>query len=250
MMLDEPIIEFPVAYREFDGAVEHTELTDIDRAVGSFFQTVIDSLVVIDGKRKGNEEFTRFAAKDKNEKIYGGDFESPNDFLTKLTQKTKQNRHNMLPVCYQSRDPVVSFNDLSEYVDITAMGTLTNDAGEAYASVNKSYVRLTYTITVLAWNKATLSRIAIGIMMWMRHRKNGRQHVFKAATKLAGAPIDINIEVVGVRDAMADPAEVSHEDTRLYASTITYEVISELYEAESMISSVGRASIEGGQLIE
>ena len=58
-MTDESIIELPFSSKRFTGEVEHTELTDIDRAVGSFFQSVVHSLIVTDKARKENQEFAR-----------------------------------------------------------------------------------------------------------------------------------------------------------------------------------------------
>ncbi|WP_432773930.1 hypothetical protein [Vibrio parahaemolyticus] len=255
MQYGEPIIEFPFDYDEFDGAVEHTELTDIDRAVGSFFQMILDSLVVVDGNRKENEEFARFVSRERQTKLYAGEFLTPQDFLTKLTAKTgeqvKSKRNELLPVAYITRDPVVGFSEGSEYIDVTAAAMLTNAAtGEKYAQVNKSFVRLTYIITTLAWSKSTLSRMALGLMMWTRHKKHGRKHVFQAETQLAGSPVQVNIELTGMLDTMAEPAEIDHESTRLYASTLRFEVISEIYEAESMSVKQGRVEIGEGKLYE
>ena len=41
------------------GVVEHTDLTDIDRAVARFFMGVVDSLVVTDAERPENDNERR-----------------------------------------------------------------------------------------------------------------------------------------------------------------------------------------------
>lgn len=253
MVIDNTIFELPIGHRELDGSVEHTELTDIDRAVGSFFQMIIDNLKVADEARKENEEFARFCSRPRNQKLYSGEFSSPQEFLTKLASKLKitvdSDRNNLLPTAYITRDPVVTFCDGSDYADISGVAELTNgDTGVPYAIVNKSYARLTYIITTLAWSKATLSRIALGLLMWNRHTKNGRKHVFSAKTMLAGSPMDINIELVGRKEGMGEPVEVDHESTRLFASSIQFEVIAEVFEAESMVTTVGKISVEGACL--
>ncbi len=251
---DSILIQFPYQYREFTGAVEHTELTDIDRAVGSFFQGVLDTLHVVDRARKENEEFARFCDKPRQHKLFGGEFLSPQDFLQKLTSKTgkqiKAERNELLPSAYITRDPVISFPTGDAYIDITGYGELHTSDGKPYAAVNKSFVTLAYTLTAVAWNKSTLARMALGVMMWTRHQKKGRKHVFQAQTKLAGSPMSINIELTAIKDAMAEPAEIDHENTRLYASTIRFEVISEIYEAEALTEKTGRIEVGGGVAIE
>lgn len=251
---DSILIQFPYQYREFTGAVEHTELTDIDRAVGSFFQGVLDTLHVVDRARKENEEFARFCDKPRQHKLFGGEFLSPQDFLQKLTSKTgkqiKAERNELLPSAYITRDPVISFPTGDAYIDITGYGELHTSDGKPYAAVNKSFVTLAYTLTAVAWNKSTLARMALGVMMWTRHQKKGRKHVFQAQTKLAGSPMSINIELTAMKDAMAEPAEIDHENTRLYASTIRFEVISEIYEAEALTEKTGRIEVGGGVAIE
>lgn len=255
LLSDLTLIEFPFHYTEFTGAVEHTELTDIDRAVGSFFQEVLDTLAVVDGARKENQEFARFCQKPKQAKLYGGEFLNPQEFLQKLTAKTgaqvKTERNELLPAAYITRDPVISFPMGDAYVDITGCGELCREStGEPFARINKSFVTLAYTVTAVAWNKSTLQRMALGVMMWTRHQKQGRKHVFQAKTKLAGTPMPINIELTAMKDAMAEPAEIDHESTRLYASTIRFEVIAELYEAEELVRKQGVIDVGGGYAIE
>ncbi|HCM0798024.1 TPA: hypothetical protein N2826_003985 [Vibrio parahaemolyticus] len=255
MLLDDSIlVEFPFHYREFTGAVEHTELTDVDRAVGSFFQEVLDTLCVVDRARKENEEFARYCDKPKKHKLFGGEFLNPQDFLQKLTAKTgaqiKAERNELLPTAYITRDPVISFPMGDAYIDITGCGELNYGDGTPFAKVNKSFVTLAYTVTTVAWNKSTLARMSLGVMMWTRHQKKGRKHVFQAQTMLADTPIAINIELVSVKDAMAEPAEIDHENTRLYSSTIRFEVIAEVYEAEELVEKTGRVEIGEGYAIE
>ncbi|UTZ44585.1 hypothetical protein [Vibrio campbellii] len=254
MLLDDSIlVEFPYHYREFTGAVEHTELTDIDRAVGSFFQEVLNTLHVVDSARKENEEFARFCEKPKQHKLFGGKFLNPQDFLQKLTAKTgaqiKAERNELLPTAYITRDPVISFPDGDAYIDIKGCAELYS-GDSLYATVNKSFITLAYTVTTVAWNKSTLARMALGVMMWTRHQKKGRKHVFQAQTMLAGSPITINIELTAMKDAMAEPAEIDHENTRLYSSTIRFEVIAEVYEAEELVEKTGRVDIGEGYAIE
>ncbi|EJL6752037.1 hypothetical protein NMS21_004827 [Vibrio alginolyticus] len=253
MQLDETFFEIPCDVVAFDGKVEHTELTDIDRAVAAFFQNVLDSLVVTDTKRRENSEFSRFVGRNKSRKIYYGNFNDPVSFLSKLTaklgDKVKANRNELLPVCYITRDPVIGFVDGAEYVDIPDCGELTNEKGQPYAVINKSFVALTYRINTLAWNQSTLSRLALGLMVWLRHTKGKRKHVFRAKTMLASTEMEISIEIRGRKDAMTEPAEVDHENTRLFASSISFEVIAEVYEAESITVRQGAIGV-GGRVIE
>lgn len=248
MLNDTPIIELPFLYADYCGAVEHTELTDIDRAVASFFQTVINSLVVVDTTRRENSEFARFVARDKQSKLYAGTFESPQDFLTKLTAKTgkqvSSERNELLPVAYISRDPALTFVSDAADIDATNMGELTNEeTGEVYATVNKSFVVMQYSINILAWSKETLSRIAFGLMMWTRHKKSGRPLVFQAESRIAGAPVQLNIKLSGADSVMGEPIEISLNESRLYGLTLRFDFTSEIYEAESLTMRQGRIEV-------
>lgn len=253
-MTDESIIELPFSSKRFTGEVEHTELTDIDRAVGSFFQSVVQSLIVTDKARKENQEFARMTERPPNTKLYSGEFQSPQEFLMKLSakvgKKVKQERNELLPTGYISRDPTVSFTDGSDYTDVTGFSVITNKNDKPLYRLNKSFVRLTYSLTFLAWNKSTLSRIALGVMMWSRHQKQGRPHVFKAKTMISELPVDIAIELTGMKDVMSEPAEIDHENTRLFASTMRFEVITEVYESESLEHVQGRMEIREGRHLE
>ena len=83
--------------------------------------------------------------------------------------------------------------------------------------------------------------------MWSRHQKQGRPHVFKAKTMISELPVDIAIELTGMKDVMSEPAEIDHENTRLFASTMRFEVITEVYESESLEHVQGRLEIREGR---
>ncbi|CAH0543013.1 hypothetical protein [Vibrio marisflavi] len=237
----------------FSGKTEHTDLTDIDRAVAGFFQHVIDTLTVTDTKRKENQEFARFVDRDKSTKLYTGRFTDPNHFLQKLVgklgDKVKNERNHVLPTSYITRDQSLVFSDGSDYTDMTQSATLNTESGEAYAYLNKSFLKLNYELTVIAWSEPALIRIMLGIMMWLRHTKNGRQHVFKAKTMIAGAPVESAITITSPRDVTSSVVDLSLDETRLVGMSASFEVAVEVFEAEEVTQSIGTLALDEGGLI-
>lgn len=216
------------------GIVEYTDLTDVDRAVRSFFGRMIDAMVVTDAERKENREFATFQAKPMKEKLYVGQFESPQEFVNQLAGKHKQ-RKEALPACYLSRDTAIVYCDGDDYVDMSNFATLVADGSTTpYAVVSKSFAKLTYTMTALTWNKETGSRLALGLSMWLRHTKQGRKHTFKARTMIAGAPVELKIEINQPRLAVGASLAVSMAEERLHGISFDFEVISEVLEAQAL----------------
>ncbi len=253
--MTELINSFELQSKLFTGKVEHTDLTDIDRAIAGFFQNVVHSLTVTDSDRVENQEFARFADRPAKVKVFSGNVEGEEDFIRKLVAKycggdEARARNEILPACYITRDPSFAFADLGEYVDVQAVGSLSNEEGEIYATINKSFLRLTYTLTAVAWSKPTLTRLMLGIMMWLRHTKSGRQHVFEAKTMIAGSPIVSTLSVEGRREAMGESGDIVLTETRLVSNRVTFDVIAEVYEAEEVVCTPVRFDLLGGDQVE
>lgn len=232
------------------GPVEHTDLTDIDRAVASFISSIIQTWQLTDVTRAENKEFGRFLEREPNKQLYVGEFESHEDFLRKLSghvQKSskttttddaqKMVRNEMLPAMYISRDGTFIFDDTGEHNDETWSQQMSGEKdGEEViiGMVNKSYPHLTYSITVLTWEKSTISRISTALTMWLRHTKIGRKHVFKAKTKIAGAPYELNVYTQAARGITGTPEPVNFGEKRIWGQTFAIEFISEFVEVEAV----------------
>lgn len=229
------------------GVVEHTDLTDIDRAVARFFMGVVDSLVVTDAERPENKEFATFVKRDKKQKMYLGTYDTHQEFLKDLVSKSKTDeagaKNELLPVFYMSRDPSLSFADGSDYVDQTHFDKVKNENGEVFAVLSKSFVKVTYTIHALAWNKSTLSRMGLGLAVWLRHIKKGRKHTFKAKTSLAHIDIESSVSVDIPKDLIGTPSSMPFAEGRLNALTFTTDIVAEVYEAEAVTMNTIKYSI-------
>lgn len=259
MFLD---LDFSIKSVEPTGQVEHTDLTDIDRAVGSFILGIVERFEITDRKRKENTEFVSFIERPRETKVYSGIFDSHTEFLQKLSSKVQKEsksdaggekvmeRNNMLPVIYVGRDMTFSYNSTDGYVDQTWFQTLTgeNEAGKTVeiGKLNKSYPRLTYNVNVLAWNKSTIARLATGITMWLRHTKKGRKHTFTARTEIAGIPVDLNVSVESARDITGFPVPIVMNEERLWGQTFAIEFTSEFLEVEAVSEKSIRVEVSGG----
>ncbi|HIF9321691.1 TPA: hypothetical protein ACX6QP_002188 [Photobacterium damselae] len=224
------------------GAIEYTDLTDIDTAVANMFGRHIHRMVVVDGTRKENKEFDGFQKRDITQKFHIGQFDDPFSFLKKLLSKTpddatanpNKNRSTMLPCCYLYRDLSVGFCDGSDYVDIPDFAELKNEKGDVYAIVSKSFMKINYTISSMAWNKPTASRLGIGLAMYLRKNKRDRPHVLKAKSMIAGAPVVLNIEINEPQMVAGDPIDVTFNENRAFGNTFMFEVIAEVLEAREV----------------
>lgn len=239
----------------YTGLTEHTDLEDVDRAVAGFFKAVVSSLVVTDTERRENKEFARFAERPSNRKIYMGSAPDTQQFVRKLVAKLGSGenaipRNELLPAVLITREPGFTFADGMDYGDLTGHGELKNQAEEAYANVNKSFVKLNYTIKAVAWNRPTLNRLALGMMMWIRHTKQGLKHTFQAKTMLAGVPLNVAISVEGRREAALEPEEFDFESNRVMALPFSVEVVAEVYEAEELIQKPIVVDLMEGDFIE
>ncbi len=253
--MSELINSFGLQTQQFTGKVEHTDLTDIDRAISGFFQNVVHSLTVTDVNRVENKEFARFADRNAEVKVFSGRVEDEQDFVRKLVAKycggdEGRARNEILPACYVTRDPSFAFADLGEYVDAQNVGQLENDEGAVYATLNKSYLRMTYTLTAVAWSKPTLTRMMLGIMMWLRHTKAGRQHTFDAKTMIAGTPIVSRVSIEGRREALGEGGDIALSDSRLVSNRVSFDVIAEVFEAEEVVSVPVKVDLIGGEQLE
>ena len=252
-MEDEVIAEFDFSYDSFTGATEHVNLTDIDRAVAGFFQHVVNTLTVTDIERDENQEFARFCDRPKNRKLYAGKFKDPEHFVRTLASKLGKDIHSdrkeLLPACYISRDNSLTFADGNDYKDATDVARLSNSSGP-YAQLNHSFLKLSYTVTGVAWTEPTLTRLMLGLMMWLRHTKAGRPHTFNAKTMIANAPIECLVSVGSKKDAIGEGVEIPVDTSRIVAMSVMFEITAEVYEAEEIMRVKAKSQLMGGGQIE
>lgn len=239
-MSNELVLDFNQPYDIFTSQIEHTDFVDIDRAVSGFIKGLVNQLVVTDGDRSENKEFARFVERSDKYKVYRGHEAEPSLFVRKLVGKFCQGkagdlkRNEVLPAVLVTRDPSFAFVEGGEEIDLLGCGELADSEGNVYARINKSFVSLTYTVLAVAWNEATLYRLVVGIMMWLRHDKAGRQHVFKAKTRLAGVDLDMTVAIKNRKDIVVSPQAFEFEENRLVSMPITIEVKAEVFEAEGV----------------
>ena len=215
--------------------VEYTDLTDVDRALAAFWARLLNRMTVTDTNRLENREFVTFMRKPLNEMIYCGQFDDPTSFVQHLLSKTKEtDREYTLPTCFLSRDPSIAYCDGTDYFDLVDMGALVDGAGNRTAQVDKSYLKLNYTLTTLCWNKSTAARLGLGISMYLRRNKRGRERTFKAKTMLAGVPVVIHIEINQPALIIGQPISTSYDNNRIVGNSFQLEVIAEVLEARSI----------------
>lgn len=240
----------------YTGITEHTDLEDVDRAVAGFFKMVVNSLVVTDTSRLENREFAAFAKRPPTKKVFITRTQDTQSIVRKLVKSLCDGpdavpRDAVLPAVVISRSPGFAFADGSDYIDLPRVSDLKNSqTGKTYAYVNKSFVKLNYTLKAIAWNEQTLNRLSLGMMMWIRHTKQGLKHTFKARTMLAGASVEVNISIEGRREAALIPEEFDFETNRVVSLPFSVEVVAEVLEAEEVIQTPISVDIMEADYIE
>ncbi|GAL07927.1 hypothetical protein JCM19237_307 [Photobacterium aphoticum] len=194
MTVSNPITELVDFTVTPTGIVEYTDLTDIDISIQKYFGQIIGAMVVTDTNRKQNKEFAAFQQRPLNKKLYIGQFDDPVSFVQALAG-ANEDRKNILPACYISRALDVVYTDGDDYNDLTNYATITDSTGKPKATVSKSFVKLTYSLTACSWEKETCTRIGLGLSMWMRHQRKKRDFCFSAKSMIAGTPVDLRVEV-------------------------------------------------------
>ncbi|MEC6832972.1 hypothetical protein VXS06_14490 [Photobacterium toruni] len=240
--MNNKLFDFEIKSHEETGIIEYTDLTDIDRAMAKFWSGVLDMMTVTDTVRQENREFVSFMKKPVNEKIYAGQFDDPYSFMRHVVA-TKPNFKTMLPCCYLSRDPSITYCDGTDYVDLIDFATITDKNGNDTAIVTKSFLKLNYTITSLCWDKSTAGRLGLGISMFLRRNKMKRPHVFKAKSMIAGTPVELHIEINQPALITGTPIDISFTENRIVGHSFTFEVIAEVLEAKSINSTVGSVTV-------
>lgn len=228
------MISFDIEKTLPTGKTETIDLTDIDRAVGRYFRDAIAQLMVTDIERPENREFNDFVIKPINEKLFAGQFDDPQEFVSKLVAKTPDSgneRSKIFPACYINRDQSIAFCDGSDYADITHFADIYNPDKTIKAVINKSFAKFNYSVNALAWDKSTISRLGVGIAMFARHQMPYRSRKITAKTMIAGTPVELNLELNIPKDSLGESITASYQDNRLNGISYSFEVIAELYEA-------------------
>lgn len=247
------MIDFEFPTFKPTGAIETTDFVDVDRAVASFFRDQLAAFFVTDDKRDENREFASFQARDTKRKLYVGQFDDPNEFVRKLVAKipdAKNRRAEIFPTAYISRDESISFCDGTDYIDITEQGEILCNDGHRVAIVNKSFAKINYTLNILAWNKSTIGRMALGVAMCTRHTMSQRKRKLTAKTMLANTPVTLNIELNIPRDAIGEPISAPFDEQRLNGVSFSFEVIAEVLEAVFVEGGIKRVVVDTPSIME
>lgn len=230
------------------GFSEVTDLTDIDKAVAKVIGKALQTMVVTDTKRKTNSEFYRFTQKPMKEKLMIGQFDDVNTFVSTFAG-SETPRNSIFPIVYLYRDSSIVFADGTDYKDIMYQAEIMDNNGNKTANIHKSFVKLTYTVTALAWEKSTSDRLGLNLAMWLRHMKN-TERSFTAKTMIAGAAVELKGEINGQRDTMTSSVTMPYSETKLNGQSIMIEVTTETLEAIAVDVKKSRWQLAAPELMK
>ncbi|HEY3591731.1 MAG TPA: hypothetical protein VGL07_16960 [Buttiauxella sp.] len=239
----ELLAQFQIPNKTLTGEREITDLSDVDTAFGNYILEIFTGIRITDQRRE-SDPFRAFLARDPKDRVFVGEYDTPMDLVNAIT-KAKEGRkgehgkninHNALPVIHVSRSVDFGMFDTDAYIDIENIGTLVRTEGTArqlaYAIVNKSFVKFTYTVVLISDEKHSLSMMSTTLATYMRRSTRKRTKTFQAKTRLGGAPVMLNTEVEFPMEVSFASQSVSRDEGRLYANAIAIDVVSEILEAE------------------
>lgn len=244
------MLSFEIKTEVGTGIIETVDLTDIDRAVAGVFQTALGQMVVTDAARPQNREFASYERRPMAKKLYVGQFDEPQDFVTKLVSKSNDEREQIFPAAYISRDPSITYVDDGGYVDMTGYAEIFNSQGDKTCTVNKSFALLTYTLNLLTWDRSTLSRMGLGVTLFARHQLPYRKRRFTAKTMIANAPVTLNGEINMPKAVIGTPISASFKETRLNGLSFNFEVIVEVLEAVFVDEKIQTLTVDDVAVME
>ncbi len=227
---------------------EVTDLVDIDRRVAEYFMDAIHMFSVTDTERKENKEFVNFMNLDAKLKVFYGQYDDPKQFIDKLASKKLRERDNLLPAVYIGRQPTITFADGSDYVDEHCQDIHRSSDDSILGQVYKSYLKITYDVSLLAWNQAVSDRLALGLAMWLRNPK-AKKRTFTAQTKVANTALESQISLEGKKDVMFEPLMFEAEKRRVTGHRMSIDVVAEVFEVVAVEQSTSTISVAEGTVI-
>lgn len=212
---------------------EFSELQNIDFALGTFISGAFVGLK----SDVGPKAYQAFLDRPPNKQIYRHDAESPRDFLIAL-QRAKRNeqvdgdiRINLpdLPAIFYYRKPGITN---AEDRDFIKLDTVWDDAGEKPFELTAMPITLTYTLTILAWDKPTLDKLQLAWYFYIS-RPTSR---FEIKYRVGDDVLDgFFAKIRDHRSLLFTDRSAPREEGRLYAVDTDLEVSTHVIFGEGIV---------------
>lgn len=243
-MREELIARFNLPDYTPTGRRELTALTDMETGLGNFIASRFNGLMVSDTKLRRNKGLLAFIAKTPEQRVHCGQFDSVPEMLTSIS--AKEHRANSLPVVNVSMPAGFDIYDGEAYRDVERAGMLMRSESEAMAYINKVFVRGSATVTLVAEDKPTASAMATALATALRLYTSKGKTRFTSKTKLMGVDVELNGEIENPKMLTFDPQTLPFNESRVYALSLSLDMVVELLEAVEIKPKNVRVDVYGG----
>jgi hypothetical protein len=232
-MMEQLISRFRELRLEPTGEFEISGFQSADNAIATYISRMFDG-ASINTETLENAAFVRFIESPPADRVVFGKFDDVAEFLRALRKadswKNTPNKPVMnkqaLPVINVSRSFDTAFMPIEQKRDLKhsyGFNIVEDKDGQPYAAIDSTNASLTYTITLLAAEKETLSLLinTIGVQLrFSEHRS------LSAPVKLALVELDLDVTLTDSRDLSFTDISAPIGDDRIFAvqTTLTASV--------------------------
>lgn len=200
-----------------------TDLQAVDFALGGVIAGAFENLA-----DNGPTAFRRFLARPVKDKLFLAKNDDVQAVLRKITAEKNDNGEKGLdlPCIVYYRDQGIT-KDQNQAITVIEATRFINEtpvfAKDPAMRVTTIPVTLTYSMLFLAWDRATIDRMALAWWGYVAplFRKHSR---FFVPYKIDGEAVDVPASIVSPREALTSSETVADDGTRLHGSRTMVEV--------------------------
>jgi hypothetical protein len=232
------------------GIREIADINDIDTALAKLIATSFDNVSVPDTRTvtKGLRAFLR---KGHSKRITSGTYDSLEEYLQAVQASTAQlsgsqtdGNRLALPMLNIGREMDYSFYSGDYSKPESDVGNIRDSADAIIAILRSTPVQLNYKLWLVADERQELGLLSSILGDWLRFRADLSSIDFFAASRLAGADVEMRCHIDGARNIMF--GNIGLPEKKVYALELELSVIAELLVADFASVSTHSISVQSG----
>ncbi len=222
---------------ERTGKFESTGWAEVDRAVAAKVNEIFSNAVIAHPNQE-QARYASFLARAPQDRVFVGNFDSIVEFLGAVRRaaagrrsipKNLEINRDALPLINISRTFDVSYDSNDYQRDRRELGELLGEDGKTpIAEVEATQATLTYSVTLIAAEKGTLSLMCNTLASAMRFMPSTS---FKAASKLVNARVELDCCFQDAKGIGYGDISAPMQENRLFAAQASVTVLADVFTA-------------------
>lgn len=219
------------------GKFQTTGLESVDNAFASLISNIFSDILLVEPTRE-EKRFASFLNRPPAERVYVARFDNAIEFLKAVRranagQGRKPESQNInrdaLPLINISRSMDISYINDDQQIDRRQTASFCNpDTGMPLATLEYTQAILTYDVTLMATDKATMSLMCNSLGARLR-LMTGTQ--FEASTNLVRVPVPLICSIQDAKDVGFTDVSAPVGEERIYATQAPVSVIADVITA-------------------